>query len=191
MKLPNITMAQVVVSRQIKRLLTGDLDAPVPSFPPFPGTERNLLRALVARIVGATLISPDGFFELSEDEPPVRSPAHHNGTTPYHALRCLFRWLVGQSLLYHPWSLADPSHEAPTGAHSPTSPCLPSEPHFTHTHRRRVPHPSFVSILPVLTSPPPPLPLAHPQPYFTPPYTHTHTHLSQSPRWPRRPRQRR
>jgi len=74
-KLPNVTMAQVVVSRKIKRLLTGDLDAPVPSFPPFPGTERHLLRALIARIVGATLISPDGFFELSDDDPPVAKEA--------------------------------------------------------------------------------------------------------------------
>ncbi len=75
-KLPNVTMAQVVVSRQIKRLLTGDIDAPVPSFPPFPGTERHLLRALIARIAGATLISPDGFFDMDDEaDPPVAKEA--------------------------------------------------------------------------------------------------------------------
>lgn len=70
-KLPNVTMRQVVQSRQFKRLLTGNLDAPVPSYPPFDGTERNLLRTQIARIVGATSISPDGFFSLSEDDPPA------------------------------------------------------------------------------------------------------------------------
>lgn len=57
-KLPNVTMAQVVTSRQFKRLLTGNLDAPVPAYPPFSGTEKNLLRAIIARISGSTLISP-------------------------------------------------------------------------------------------------------------------------------------
>ena len=75
-KLPNVTMAQVVVSRKIKRLLSGDIDAPVPSFPPFPGTERHLLRAIIARIAGATLISPDGFFDMDdESDPPVAKEA--------------------------------------------------------------------------------------------------------------------
>ena len=36
-KLPNVTMAQVVASRQFKKILTGDLAADVPSYPPFPG----------------------------------------------------------------------------------------------------------------------------------------------------------
>jgi len=70
-KLPNVTMDQVVKARQFKRFLTGDLDAPVPSYPPFEGKERNLLRATIARIVGATSISPDGFFTLNEDDPPT------------------------------------------------------------------------------------------------------------------------
>lgn len=57
-KLPNVTMVQVITSRQFKRLLTGNLDAPVPAYPPFSGTEKNLLRAIIARIAGSTLISP-------------------------------------------------------------------------------------------------------------------------------------
>ena len=61
---------QVVVARKFKRLLTGNLDAEVPSYPPFPGTERNLLRAQIARIGGETLVSPAGYFELDEDEDP-------------------------------------------------------------------------------------------------------------------------
>lgn len=71
-KLPNVTMDQVVKARLFKRLLTGNLDAKVPSYPPFQGTEKNLLRAQIARIVGATSISPDGFFDLDDaEDPPV------------------------------------------------------------------------------------------------------------------------
>jgi len=66
-KLPNVTMAQVVTARKFKRLLTGNLGAPVPAYPPFPGNEANLLRAQIARIAGATLISPDGYFELDDE----------------------------------------------------------------------------------------------------------------------------
>jgi radial spoke head protein 4/6 len=40
----------------------------VPSFPPFPGTEKNLLRAILAQINGATSISPDGYFVTDEDD---------------------------------------------------------------------------------------------------------------------------
>lgn len=69
-KLPNVTMAQVVIARQFKRYLTGDLEAPVPTYPPFPGTEKNLLRTLIALIAGSTSISPAGYFELNEDEDP-------------------------------------------------------------------------------------------------------------------------
>lgn len=69
-KLPNMKQDQVVKARLFKRFLTGNLEAPVPSYPPFDGTEKNLLRAQIAQIVGSTSISPDGFFDLSEDEPP-------------------------------------------------------------------------------------------------------------------------
>lgn len=71
-QLPNVTCKQVVIARKFKRFLTGNLDAAVPSFPPFPGVEKNLLRTQIARIAGSTLVSPAGYFELNEDEdPPV------------------------------------------------------------------------------------------------------------------------
>jgi len=74
-KLPNVTMAQVVTSRQFKRFLTGNLEAVVPSYPPFSGVEKNLLRAQIANIVGCTSISPDGFYDLDEEDPPSAKPA--------------------------------------------------------------------------------------------------------------------
>lgn len=74
-KLPNVSMEQVVKARQFRRLFTGSLDAPVPSYPPFPGSERHLLRAQIACIAGATSISPDGYFDLNDDDPPSVVPA--------------------------------------------------------------------------------------------------------------------
>ncbi len=74
-KLPNVTMEQVVAARQFKRFFTGDLQAPVPAYPPFKGLEINLLRTQIACIVGATSISPDGYYDLNEDDPPAVVPA--------------------------------------------------------------------------------------------------------------------
>lgn len=56
---------------QIKRYFTGDLEAPVPGYPPFPGTEINLLRAQIARITAGVCVSPAGFFEVDEDAEPA------------------------------------------------------------------------------------------------------------------------
>lgn len=67
-KLPPVTPAQIVTSRQIKKFLTGRLDAPVVSYPPFPGNESNYLRAQIARISAGTHISPLGFYQFDEEE---------------------------------------------------------------------------------------------------------------------------
>ena len=63
----------------IKRAFTGNLNASIDSCPPFPGKERHLLRAQIARITHATEICPKGLFEIDEEtqevkmaeEPPV------------------------------------------------------------------------------------------------------------------------
>ncbi|NXP97730.1 RSH4A protein, partial [Vidua macroura] len=67
-KLPPVTPAQIVCARQIKKFFTGRLDAPVVSFPPFPGNEANYLRAQIARISAGTHVSPTGFYQFPEDE---------------------------------------------------------------------------------------------------------------------------
>ena len=51
-KLPNITSNQIVKARLFKKFLTGDLNAPVLSYPIFPGNEANLLRTQIGRIAG-------------------------------------------------------------------------------------------------------------------------------------------
>lgn len=64
--LPYVTPEQVKVSRLLRRFLTGRLDAPVSSFPAFPGTEAHYLRALIARISAATVCCPKGYFLADE-----------------------------------------------------------------------------------------------------------------------------
>ena len=51
----------------ISKLFTGDLNAEVKSCPPFPGKERHLLRAQLARIQHTTEICPKGMYELDEE----------------------------------------------------------------------------------------------------------------------------
>ncbi|XP_067576506.1 radial spoke head protein 6 homolog A isoform X1 [Pseudorca crassidens] len=67
-RLPHVTPIQIVQARKIKKFFTGFLDAPVISYPPFPGNEANYLRAQIARISAATQISPLGFYQFSEEE---------------------------------------------------------------------------------------------------------------------------
>ncbi|KYN21616.1 Radial spoke head protein 4 like protein A [Trachymyrmex cornetzi] len=68
-ELPTVTPQQIVIARQIVRYCTGNLETPIHSFPPFPGTEKNYLRAQIARISATTHVSPIGFFTFSgEDE---------------------------------------------------------------------------------------------------------------------------
>lgn len=67
-ELPPATPHQINVSRRMKKFLTGDLNEVVTSFPAFPGTEKNYLRALIARISAGTHVSPRGFYKISSNE---------------------------------------------------------------------------------------------------------------------------
>uniref|UniRef100_A0A6J0TYB8 Radial spoke head protein 6 homolog A-like n=1 Tax=Pogona vitticeps TaxID=103695 RepID=A0A6J0TYB8_9SAUR len=67
-RLPPVTPAHIVNARKIKKFFTGKLDAPIVSYPPFPGNESNYLRAQIARISAATQISPLGFYQFGEEE---------------------------------------------------------------------------------------------------------------------------
>ena len=53
-QLPDAEPLQIEVSKQIKHIFTGDLNASIDSCPPFPGKERHLLRSQLARITHAT-----------------------------------------------------------------------------------------------------------------------------------------
>ncbi|GCB80411.1 radial spoke head protein 4 homolog A [Scyliorhinus torazame] len=67
-KLPPVTPAQITIARKIKKFFTGNLEASVISYPPFPGNEMNYLRAQIARISAGTQISPLGFYQFGEEE---------------------------------------------------------------------------------------------------------------------------
>ncbi|XP_021096315.1 radial spoke head protein 4 homolog A isoform X2 [Heterocephalus glaber] len=67
-KLPSVSPAQIVTARNIKKFFTGRLDAPIISYPPFPGNESNYLRAQIARISAGTHVSPLGFYQFGEEE---------------------------------------------------------------------------------------------------------------------------
>ncbi|MGL5072509.1 MAG: hypothetical protein ACRC61_14755 [Aeromonas salmonicida] len=67
-RLPDVTPVQITVARQIRKFFTGCLDAPIVSYPPFPGNEANYLRAQIARISAGTQVSPLGFYRFTEEE---------------------------------------------------------------------------------------------------------------------------
>lgn len=67
-KLPPVTPAQIVCARKIKKFFTGRLDAPIVSFPPFPGNEANYLRVQIARISAGTHVSPTGFYQFANED---------------------------------------------------------------------------------------------------------------------------
>lgn len=67
--LPSARASHIVAARNIKKLMTGNLDAPVNSAPWFPGRECDLLRAQIARITASTKLAPSGLFEpVAESE---------------------------------------------------------------------------------------------------------------------------
>lgn len=67
-QLPDVQPHTIAAARMVKKMLTGNLSAAIDSCPPFPGKERDLLRAQLARIQHATQLSPKDLFEIAEPE---------------------------------------------------------------------------------------------------------------------------
>lgn len=65
-KLPDATPLSVTTAKSIKKFFTGKLDAEVCAYPPFPGTEKDFLRAQIAIIASETLLCPVGLYEGEE-----------------------------------------------------------------------------------------------------------------------------
>jgi radial spoke head protein 4/6 len=65
-KLSDLTPAMIVGARKIRSFFTGCLSSPVRGYPPYPGLEKDYLRAQIARITATTHISPTGFYILSD-----------------------------------------------------------------------------------------------------------------------------
>lgn len=68
-ELPCVCPAQMVASRELKRVLKGSLEAKVDGFPSFPGQEKHLLKCQLARIAHACQIVPAGQYKPNDDEP--------------------------------------------------------------------------------------------------------------------------
>lgn len=71
--MPNVTPKEIQVARKIVKAFTGNLEEEILTYPDFPGTEKNYLRAQIARISAGTQISPLGFFtfgggDMGEEE---------------------------------------------------------------------------------------------------------------------------
>ena len=66
--LPDIKPDQIVASRSIRHLFTGDLNAPVLAPPGrFEGTEKELLRCFIARVVHSCTLAPKGLYNPEEE----------------------------------------------------------------------------------------------------------------------------
>ncbi|GMF17190.1 unnamed protein product [Phytophthora lilii] len=81
-QLPPVRREQILAARQLRRYVRGDLEAPVLGHPPFPGVEKNYLRAQIARISAGTVLCPAGYFQVTEegditpaDEPEIKAAA--------------------------------------------------------------------------------------------------------------------
>jgi len=68
-KLGDVRPDHVRQARLIKRCFTGNLDAKVVSHPSFPGDEKALLRAQIARITADTVLCVSGFLAPPEEDP--------------------------------------------------------------------------------------------------------------------------
>jgi len=68
-RLPNVEPSWILAARKITKYFTGDLNAPVHSYPNFIQTEACLLRAQIARISSNIYIAPSGALkEGNEDD---------------------------------------------------------------------------------------------------------------------------
>lgn len=66
-KLPDLTPADIKAAREIKVLLTGDLERPIFTNPFFFGKEKHYLRAQIARISHSTTLIPKGLYKVNEE----------------------------------------------------------------------------------------------------------------------------
>lgn len=66
-RLPSARADHIVAARVCQRLMTGNLGSPVHSTPWFPGKERHLLRAQIARITSTCTLCVKGWYEADEE----------------------------------------------------------------------------------------------------------------------------
>ena len=67
-ELPDVLPEHITAARDIKHIFTGDVNAEVMSYPIFPGKERHLLRAQIARITHSCWVAPKDIYKEKEIE---------------------------------------------------------------------------------------------------------------------------
>jgi len=82
-ELPLVRPDQLAAAGLIRKLFSGKLDAPVRAYPPFPGKEKEYLRAQIARIAAATVLSPAGKYAIEEESEPKKVIPFENEDAPY------------------------------------------------------------------------------------------------------------
>lgn len=82
-ELPNVRPDWIHAARKISKLFTGCLDAPVGAHPPFPGLEKEYLRAQIARIMHTTTVVPRMLFSLTEQAEEEEEDASQNRPRKY------------------------------------------------------------------------------------------------------------
>jgi hypothetical protein len=65
-ELPDVTNEQMVASRNFKYHFTGNLNAKVKAFNPFPGKESHLLKCQILRIMHSSWIVPENYLRSSD-----------------------------------------------------------------------------------------------------------------------------
>ena len=81
-ELPNVTPEAIVAASIVRKFFTGDVDADVRCYPPFPGKEKDYLRAQIARLVHGTTLCPSGKYRLSEEGEIEEVPKDEEGYVP-------------------------------------------------------------------------------------------------------------
>jgi len=66
-ELPNVTPEAIVAAGVVRKFFTGEPTADVRCYPPFPGVEKDYLRAQIARIVHGTTLCPTGKYRQGEE----------------------------------------------------------------------------------------------------------------------------
>jgi len=66
-ELPVIGPEHLCVAFETKVMLTGNLNSPIQTYPPFPGKEKHFLKAQIVRITFSSSLSPGGVYKLNEE----------------------------------------------------------------------------------------------------------------------------
>jgi radial spoke head protein 4A len=81
-ELPNVTPRAIAAASLVRKFFTGDLSADVRCYPPFPGLEKDYLRAQIARLVHGTTLCPNGKYCVNEEGEVEEVPKDEEGYVP-------------------------------------------------------------------------------------------------------------